>query len=81
MFHNCWKPTPEVYPTCLWIHGELVLRCWFSYEGHFIILDIYFLQPFRQGDDVNVVICSVEKPFEVSHMQINPIRELMGHGN
>src|SRR6266567_7466633 len=81
MFHNSWKPPPEVYKTCLWLPCELVFRCWFSYEGQSIILDIYFLQHFRQGNDINVVIYSVEKPFEVPHMQINSIRELTDHGN
>src|SRR2546423_11603867 len=79
MFHNSWKPLPEVYKTCLWVHCELVFRGWFSYEGQSIIVDIYFPQRFRQGDDINVVICSVEKPFEVSHVQINSIRELTDH--
>src|SRR6266496_4555854 len=81
MFHNSWKPLPEVYKTCLRVPYKLVFRCWLSYEGQSIILDIYFLQRFRRGDDINVVICSVEKPFEISHVQINSIRELTDHGN
>src|SRR5260370_26914294 len=81
VFHNSRKPLPEVYKTCLWIPCKLVFRCWFSYEGQSIILDIYFLQGFRRGDDINVVICSVERPFEISDVQIDSIRELANHGN
>src|SRR5260370_38811147 len=79
--HNGWKPLAEVYKTCLWIPCELAFRRWFSYEGHSIILDIYFLQRFQRSDDINVVICSVEKPFEISDVQIDSIRELTNHGN
>src|SRR5947207_3135905 len=63
------EPPPEVYKTSLRIFSKIIPRRWFGDKRHPVSARLDLLKHLRQGDDVNMVIGAVEKPFQISGMQ------------
>lgn len=75
------KPLPEVYKPGLRIRGKIVPRRRFGDKGHALGARLDLLQHLGQRDDVNVVIAAVEKPFQVSHMQVDASWKVGDHAD
>ena len=75
------KPLPEVYKSALRIRGKIVPRRRFGDKSYALGARLDLLKHLRQRDDVNVVIAAVEKPFQVSHMQVDAIGKVGDHAD
>ena len=75
------KPLPEVYEPGPRIRGKIVPRRGFRDKRHPLAARLDLLEHLGKRYDVDVVIGAIEKPFQISHVQVDAIWKVSDHAD